>query len=212
MLELAMLVALAAEPAATEKAETGTRWVAMDSIALREAPDAKAAKVSDLALGDAVELVGERSAADSTQRLRCRDFTARWVKVKRGDAQGWVFGGALDAKKVEPGPAKWRAVIAFDAHPDAASEDAAFFDEDIEGACKAGKNYFGWADPAKPCAVIGDEQRPLTVVDLSEPLKSQDKTGHRWMTIERNGAQKTVKLLKYEPANRDKAVAFCKGK
>src|SRR5262245_60901130 len=96
-----------------------TRWVAMDSITLRDSADAEAKKVDELQLGDAVELTGEESKTTSTVKLRCKDVTATWVKVKTAQGkEGWVFGGGLGATKVEPGPQKWRAVISFMLDPE----------------------------------------------------------------------------------------------
>ena len=147
-----------------------------------------------------------------TQRLRCKDVTARWFKVKKGDKEGWVFGGAIGSEKVEVPRAKWRAVVSFTTDPENASEDSAFFDEDINSACQQAKNYFAFAQPSSPCAVIGDEKKPLSVVDMSDLLKTADETGKRWMLIERNGAKKTVKVLTYGLETRDQAVKFCSKK
>lgn len=94
----------------TEKSETGTRYMAMDSIALRDAPDA-------------------RGRSSTTSR--------------------WVFRGALSAEKVAPA-GKWRAVLSFMTDPENASEDSAFFDEDINAACKKRKNYFGEVSAPHP--------------------------------------------------------------
>jgi hypothetical protein len=206
MLTLACTLMLAAQPAPLER-----RWVALDAVALRQDGDAKSKKLEELRLGDVVELLGEHSSAESTQRLRCREVTAAWLKVKHGELVGWVFGGALDSQPVDPGPASWRAVIAVSrdstlTDEQAESDDSAFFDEDIQQQCQAAGNPMVWVDSTKPCAVIGDPKQPLSVIDLSDSLSSGKA---RWFLIERKDARRTVKALEYGLETHEAAMKFC---
>ncbi len=207
---LVVLLAAAALPASAQ--DKGKRWVTMDSVVLRDAPDAKGKKLDELVLGDPVDLTGEQGSKPATVKLRCKDVTASWLKVKTAQGKdGWVFGGALGADRVDPGPQKWRAVISFwNPSEEYPSEDSMFFDQDISEACSKGKNPFVFAWAKQPCAVIGDEKAPLSVIDTSAALKGV-RNGDRWMLVERNGREKTVKVLGYNPDSRDQAVKFCSG-
>lgn len=215
-LTLAVLTFLSlsgAPPAAsTEKSEKGTRWVSTDSVSLREAAGLKARKLHDLLLGDVVELLGEQSALKTKERVRCKELTLPWLRVRTaGGREGWVFAGALAAEKVEPRPQNWRAVVSFMNNPENASEDSAWFDEDIRQACLAGKNHFAFATPKEPCVVLGDEKKPRGEVDTSAALQAAKTDNGRWMLIEFKGNEKTVRILPYDISTRDQAVAFCKG-
>ena len=92
MVWMVVTAALAAD--AVDWAETpaaGQTWYAAGSgVNLRDAPSADGAVVGQLGLGQPVEVSGGPGAA-----LTLGERTAPWVPVRRGQAEAWVWSGAL---------------------------------------------------------------------------------------------------------------------